>query len=49
MPYKQERNHNDGEVLVSICEDIPSKRLKRHKVLKYIENISLEINLVKTK
>ena len=33
MPYRLERNRNGGGVLVYVCEDIPSKQLKMHKIL----------------
>ena len=42
MPYRVERNCNGGGVLVYVCEDIPSKLLKMHKVRDDTQNFFIE-------
>lgn len=42
MPYRVERNCNGGGVLVYVCEDIPSKLLKMHKVRDDAQNFFIE-------
>ena len=42
MPYRVERNCNGGGVLIYVCEDIPSKLLKMHKVRDDAQNFFIE-------
>ena len=46
--FSTDRNRTDGGVLVSVNEDFPSKILKIHKIPNDIQNIFVEINLLKT-
>ena len=48
-PYRLDRNKHGGGVLIYVREDIPTKRLDKHKFTKNIEGIFVEINLRKTK
>ena len=47
-PYRFDRNSKDGELLLYIREDIPSKILGYFSNC-YIENLLIEINLRKRK
>ena len=48
-PYRLDRNHQGGGVMIYIREDIPSKELRKHNFTKYVEGIFVEVNLRKTK
>ena len=49
MPYRLDRNRNDGGVIIYAREDIPSKVLRKHLFLNDIEGIFVEINFRKRK
>ena len=44
-----DRNCKDGGFLVCVCEDIPCKELKMFKMPNDIENVFIELNLLKNK
>ena len=48
-PYRLDRNHSGGGLIIYVREDIPSKLLKKHNFTKNIEGLFIEINLRKTK
>ena len=48
-PYRLDRNHDGGGVMVYVREDILSRELARHNLSKNIEAIFVEINLRKNK
>ena len=48
-PYRLDRDHYGGGVMIYIREDIPSKELKKHNFTKNIEGLFIEVNLRKTK
>ena len=48
-PFRKDRNRHGGGVMIYVREDIPSKELTKHKFVKTIEGIFIEINLRKTK
>ena len=48
-PYKFDRNRNGGGVFIYVREDIQSKELKIDNTPEDIENIFIEINLIKNK
>ena len=49
MPYRLDRNRNDGGVIIYAREDIRSKVLRKHLFLNDIEGIFVEINFRKRK
>ena len=48
-PYRLDRNHDGGGVMIYVRGDIPSKEVVKHKFTKNIEAIFIEINLRKNK
>ena len=49
MPYRLDRNRNNGEIIIYVREDIPTKILTKHNLLEDIEGIFPEINFRKSK
>ena len=49
MPYRFDRNRNDGGVIIYLREDIPSKIRRKHLFPNDIEEIFVEINFRKSK
>ena len=49
MPYRPDRNRNEGGVIIYVREDIPSKTLEKHKLSQDIEGIFTELNFRKVK
>ena len=48
-PYRLDRNHAGGGVMIYVREDIPSRELTKHNLSKNVEAIFVEINLRKNK
>ena len=49
MPYRLDRNRNDGGVIIYVREDIPSKILRKHFFPNDIEGVFVEIDFRKSK
>ena len=49
MPYRLDRNRNDGGVIIYVMEDIPSKILEQHKLHQDVEGMFVELNFRKIK
>ena len=49
MPYRLDRNRNDGGVIIYVMEDIPSKILEQHKLPQDVEGMFVELNFRKIK
>ena len=48
-PYRLDRNHNGGGVIIYVRDDIPSKILEKHKLPQDIEGMFTELNFRKIK
>ena len=48
-PYRLDRNHNGGGVIIYVRDDIPSKILEKHKLPQDIEAMFIELNFRKVK
>ena len=48
-PYRMNRNKMGGGIMIYVKENIPSKEVKKHKFVKKVEGMFIEINLRKTK
>ena len=49
IPYRLDRNRNDGSVMAYVKEVIPNKLLSKHGFKENIEGLSVEINYRKCK
>ena len=49
IPYRRDRNHNGGGVIIYIREDIPSKTLEKHKLPQDVEGMLVELKFRKIK
>ena len=49
MPYRLDRNHNGGGVIIYDREDIPSKIFEKHKLPQDVEGVFFELNFRKIK
>ena len=49
MPYRLDRNRNDGAVIIYVREDIPSKILEKYKLPQDVEGTFVELNFRKIK
>ena len=49
MPYRLDRNHNGGGVIIYVRADIPSKISEKHKLPHDIDGIFIELNFRKVK
>ena len=44
MPYRLDRNRNDGGVIIYVREDIPSKILEKYKLPQDVKGMIVELN-----
>ena len=49
IPYRLDRNRNEGGVIIYVMEDIPSKILEKHKLPQNFEGMLVELNFRKIK
>ena len=49
IPYRRDRNHNGGGVIIYVREDIPTKTLEKHKLSQDVEGILVELKFRKIK
>ena len=49
MPYRLDRNHNGGGVIIYVREEIPSNILEKHRLPQDVEGMLVELNFRKMK
>ena len=49
IPYRRDRNHNGGGVIIYVREDIPTKTLEKHKLSQDVEGMLVELKFRKIK